>query len=172
MQIRRHRRRRAHRGDWAPWRHLNGSALKNSSNLFLVSRAAAGVRGTELGGGRVEGHGSRRERARAAPRATTALTSRGGPWAAGRPPQAHLCISHLSGGAPAHCTPYERHLLSFWPLATTRRGITKGHDAAFTAIIRLITRHIIYGAACRAARDSRALVQIPARDAIDTTRRS
>ena len=35
-----------------------GSALKNSSNLFLISRAAAGVRGTELGGGRVEAHGA------------------------------------------------------------------------------------------------------------------
>ena len=135
-------------------------------------RAAAGVRGTELGGGAWKGTGLAANLRGAAPRATTALTSRGGPWAAGRPPQAHLCISHLSGGAPAHCTPYERHLLSFWPLATTRRGITKGHDAAFTAIIRLITRHIIYGVACRAARDSRALVQIPARDAVDTTRRS
>lgn len=66
MQIRRHRRRRAHRGDWAPWRHLNGSALKNSSNLFLVSRAAAGVRGTELGGGRVEAHSGERCRRGAA----------------------------------------------------------------------------------------------------------
>ena len=109
MQIRRHRRRRAHRGDWAPWRHLNGSALKNSSNLFLVSR------------GRVEAH-RRRRRGGAGPRATTALISG----------ETHFCISDLTN----HST------------------------------------YNIYGAACRAARDSRALVQIPARDAIDTTRRS
>ena len=79
MQIRRHRRRRARRGDGAPWRHLNGSALKNSSNLFLVSRAAAGVRGTELG----EGVWRRTDSGDAAaqgPRATTALISGGG-WA-------------------------------------------------------------------------------------------
>ena len=113
MQIRRHRRRRAHRGDWAPWRHLNGSALKNSSNLFLVSRAAAGVRGTELG------EGVWRHR-------------RGGDAAAqGRAPR-----QRLFRGA-AGCSTYN-----------------------------------MYGAACRAARDSRALVQIPARDAVDTTRRS
>ena len=164
MQIRRHRRRRAHRGDWAPWRHLNGSALKNSSNLFLVSRAAAGVRGTELG----EGVWRRTDSGDGAgPRATTALISGGG-RAAGHGPQTHFCISHLSRGAPAHCTPYERHLLS---LATRHDGADNGERACGDHPTDHSTYNI-YGAACRAARDSRALVQIPARDATDTTRRS
>ena len=123
MQIRRHRRRRAHRGDWAPWRHLNGSALKNSSNLFLVSRAAAGVRGTELG----EGVWRRTDSGDAAAqgRAPRQRLFRG---AAGQPATAHkrISVSHICLGGHPRTARRTKDTFYLWPHATTARITAKG----------------------------------------------
>ena len=128
MQIRRHRRRRARRGDGAPWRHLNGSALKNSSSLFLISRAAAGVRGTELGGGRAEAHESEPERtARCASAArhdsayNCSFTGRAGS-AANTPHNASLYLTSVWGGARAPRAIRKTPFIFLATLATTRRG--------------------------------------------------
>ena len=66
----------------------------------------------------------------------------------GRPPttSASMYLASVWGGARALHAIRKTPFIFLATRHATRRGITKGHDAAFTAIIRLITRHIIYTA--------------------------